>query len=107
MVWMRQYFVDEVLSWITGVDSSQIYRYNYASLVVFSSVMKQFICVPKLREIRDTHGVSWRGIQINVIGDGVEQHVSSCSTTLTEKSLYSGKKCRHTFTKLASDLLPV
>lgn len=42
-------------------------------------------------------GVSWRGVQINLVGDGVEQPVSKSIVKLIEKILYSGKKCDHTF----------
>lgn len=99
MIWIRQYVVGEFLAWIAGCDSAQIYKYNYATLVCFSHTMNIFISLPP-RSIRNAMGVNWRNVQINLVGDGVEQPVSKSIEKLIEKTLFSGKKCQHTFTKL-------
>ncbi len=68
LFWFRQYVIDEVLAWMCECDSSQVRKYNNATLVCFSHVMWQYVDVPP-RAVRDALGVRWRNIQINLIGD--------------------------------------
>lgn len=68
-------------------------------MVVFH-VMKQLIWIPK-RDVKDSHGVKWRGNQINIIGDEVEQLMGKYSVQSLDQSLFSSKKYSHSFSKLA------
>lgn len=99
LVWMRQYCIEAMLGWIFGVSESTVYKYNRVTLSILFSRLKPTVSLLSSEE-RLKNGVSLRGAQITVIGDGSEQQIITFTQKQLEQVTYSAKKGRHTFTKL-------
>jgi hypothetical protein len=99
LLWMRQYCSEKMLSWIFQISSSQIFRYTRNTLHILYISLQHHVHFPSNKQ-RLHRKIVWRKKWITVIIDGSEQQVVVSEHPLHEKSCYSGKKKKHTFTIL-------
>lgn len=99
LIWLRQYCSESFLSWIFNITQSQVYTYTRATLRILHNSISHEVHFPTFH-VRAQHGLKWRGRWITIVIDGAEQEVLVPSNTVQEKLCYSGKKRKHTATKL-------
>lgn len=99
LLYMRQYISIKFLSWIFGIDGSTISRNMQATMSVLSSWANDMIVFPP-EQTRLKNSVFFKNAQISIIVDGTEQQVAVPESKLIEQAVYSGKKKKHTFTRL-------
>jgi hypothetical protein len=99
LLYMRQYISIRFLSWITGYSISTLYKYNHCTMNGLFMYFEPKIQLDNYVE-RKKHCRLLSGAIITIVLDGTEQGVYKPKSKLTERSLYSGEKVKHTFTKL-------
>lgn len=99
LIYMRQYVSQLFLSWIFNVSESTISRCIESIHNILYEKLSCKIFLPP-REQRNSNMVLFDGNIISMIIDGAEQEVYKPMEKNVEQSVYSGKKCYHTFTKL-------
>lgn len=87
------------LSWIFEVSETTISRcVESVHKILFDKLSSQIFIPPRAQ--RDMNMVLFDGNIISLIIDGAEQEVFKPMVKDVERSVYSGKKCYHTFTIL-------
>jgi len=105
LIYMRQYVVYDVLSWIFEVDNAGLSRYiNFAVTILFDT-FKDYIKFPdrvkRVENLRWFHNnITNEAIPIVMCIDGSEQQVLKCGDSSTEQLHWSAKKGKHTYIKL-------
>ncbi|KAG2387549.1 hypothetical protein C9374_001143 [Naegleria lovaniensis] len=99
LMWIKQYPTEYFLAFIFEIDRSTVHRNLQKVIDVFFTHYNQELSF-KNYQFRAERGVKYNGKLITIILDGTEQQVFTPSNKIKEQSLYSGKKCKHTFTLL-------
>ena len=76
-----------------------IHNYLHSTLNIVYEAFKDQIVFPS-RETRNENSRNFEDTQISVVIDGSEQQCYVSETSMTEKNTYSGKKKKHTLTKM-------
>ena len=99
LIYMRQYCSQGFLAWIFGVSKSTISRNVESILSELEHITVSWLKFADYGE-RMKNSVTFRGAKLVLIVDGTEQQVSIPSKKLLEQACFSGKKKKHTFTRL-------
>lgn len=99
LIFLRQYVNHRFLGWIFQIHQCTVSREIQEMLHSLHTLVVNWIGVPPL-DIRIKNSKLFKGAMLAVIVDGTEQQISIPSEKNTEQFVFSGKKKKHTFTRL-------
>jgi hypothetical protein len=99
LAWLRQAFTYKVLGFIFKIDGSTAQRIVKKVLNNLHDLANTEITIPSYEERVEQASVL-EGKQFVIVVDGAEQGVMSSNNKLLKNINFSGKKKKHTFTKL-------
>lgn len=100
LLWLRHYPSQVLIASFFHVSQVTVSRIIQQMINSFELFFDQCLQFPKLRTQREKNNVNFRGQKVSVIVDGTEQEIYLSSNKMIERATYSGKKHKHTFTKL-------
>lgn len=99
LIWMRHYTTESLLEWIFEIPAKQVHTYIRSSVGVLFTSLRNTLHFPSYSN-RMRQSIPWRGRYIVIVIDGTEQHILKPHLSMFERLVYSGKKRKHTLTKL-------
>lgn len=99
LIWFRQYISMKFLAWIFEVDSSTICRIIGKIMEKLYTILHFNINIPLLLN-RIESGSRIGNFLVTMVIDGTEQQIYESLDAKKKNITYSGKKHKHTFTKL-------
>jgi hypothetical protein len=99
LIWMRQYCTFKFLAWIFHCDHTTIGRIVNQILDKLWTITQSTITIPSLSTRISTSKRVWKYLVV-MITDGTEQQIYQSTKKQQANITFSGKKKKHTFTKL-------
>lgn len=99
LIFLRQYPTEFFLASIFDVSQSTVSRVLSEGLTILATIMDKHLTWPSFSS-RLTDAVTIRGECITIVLDGVEQSIFAPVLKILDQIFFSGKKHRHTITKL-------
>jgi hypothetical protein len=99
LVWLRQAITYNFAAFLFSCHSSTISRTLQQMIQVLMEIADEEVTIPPKSQ-REQDAELFEGKEIVLIVDGAEQQVFSSSDKLLQNINFSGKKKKHTFTKL-------